>query len=113
MATNTGQEHAIDTMLLEERTYPPPEDFSAQANAKPDIYDEPFESFWEREGRERLTWFEPFAELYDWQPPSIVTSWDSGLLDGRGRPRPAYTVVKRWLARSSHGRRAALCGKAR
>src|SRR5207248_6635241 len=69
MATNTGQEHAIDTMLLEERTYPPPEDFSAQANAKPDIYDEPFESFWEREGRERLTWFEPFAELYDWQPP--------------------------------------------
>src|SRR5579862_253010 len=69
MATNTGQEHAIDTMLLEERTYPPPGDFSAQANAKPDVYNEPFESFWEREGRERLTWFEPFTELYDWQPP--------------------------------------------
>ena len=56
-------------MFLEERTYPPPEDFAAQANAKPDIYDVPFEDFWEREGRERVTWFEPFSELYQWEPP--------------------------------------------
>jgi acetyl-CoA synthetase len=62
-------DHAIDTMLLEERRYPPPPDFAAQANAKPAIYDEPFEAFWEREGRERLTWFEPFAKLYEWEPP--------------------------------------------
>ena len=27
--------HAIDTMLLEERRYPPPEEFAAQANAQP------------------------------------------------------------------------------
>jgi acetyl-CoA synthetase len=63
------QQHAIDTMLLEERSYPPPEDFAAQANAQPDIYDVPFEDFWEREGRERVTWFEPFSELYQWEPP--------------------------------------------
>jgi len=63
------QQHAIDTMLLEERTYPPPEDFAAQANAQADIYDVPFEDFWEREGRERVTWFEPFTELYQWEPP--------------------------------------------
>src|SRR5438477_7245007 len=56
-------------MLLEERTYPPPEEFAAQANATSDIYTVPFEEFWEREGRERLTWFEPFAELYTWEPP--------------------------------------------
>jgi acetyl-CoA synthetase len=68
VATETGQ-HAIDTMLLEERRYPPPADFAAQANAQPDIYEQPFEAFWEREGRERLTWFEPFAELYEWEPP--------------------------------------------
>src|SRR2546425_5612208 len=61
--------HAIDTMFLEERRYPPPDDFAAQANAQPGIYDEPFEAFWEREGRERLTWFEPFGELYEWKPP--------------------------------------------
>jgi acetyl-CoA synthetase len=68
VATETGQ-HAIDTMLLEERRYPPPADVAAQANAQPEIYDQPFEAFWEREGRERLTWFEPFSELYEWEPP--------------------------------------------
>ena len=62
-------QHAIETMLLEERRYPPSAEFAAQANAKPEIYDEDFEAFWEREGRERLTWFEPFAELYEWEPP--------------------------------------------
>jgi acetyl-CoA synthetase len=62
-------DHTIETMLLEERRYPPPEEFAAHANAKPEIYDEPFEAFWEREGRERLSWFEPFTELYEWKPP--------------------------------------------
>ena len=32
--------HAIETMLLEERRYPPPPEFAAQANAQPEIYDE-------------------------------------------------------------------------
>src|SRR5258706_732350 len=62
-------DHSIETMLLEERTYPPPAEFAAQANATPDIYDVPFEEFWEQEGRERLMWFEPFTELYRWEPP--------------------------------------------
>lgn len=65
----TEREHAIETMLLEERRYPPSEDFARQAHAQPEIYDEPFEAFWEREGRGRVTWFEPFDELYEWQPP--------------------------------------------
>jgi acetyl-CoA synthetase len=56
-------------MQLEERRYPPPEDFAAQANAQPDIYERDFEEFWETEGRERVTWFEPFSELLDWKPP--------------------------------------------
>ncbi len=64
-----SEQHAIETMQLEERRYPPPEEFAAQANAQPSIYDEPFEAFWEREARENLTWFEPFSELYQWEPP--------------------------------------------
>ena len=56
-------------MFLEERRYPPPEDFAAQANAQPDIYERDFEEFWETEGRERVTWFEPFTKLYEWEPP--------------------------------------------
>ncbi|MGH3103134.1 MAG: AMP-binding protein, partial [Gaiellaceae bacterium] len=56
-------------MFLEERRYPPPEDFAAQANAQPDVYDRSFEQFWEAEGRERVTWFEPFSELLEWELP--------------------------------------------
>ena len=33
------EEKAIETFQLEERRYPPPEDFAAQANAKPEIYE--------------------------------------------------------------------------
>ncbi|HKA26457.1 MAG TPA: AMP-binding protein, partial [Gaiellaceae bacterium] len=60
---------AIETILLEERRYPPPEDFAAQANAQPDIYERDFEEFWESEARERVTWFEPFDRLLEWDPP--------------------------------------------
>jgi acetyl-CoA synthetase len=60
---------AIDTLLLEERRYPPPPGFATQANATSEIYDVPFEEFWEREGRERVTWFQPFAQLLEWEPP--------------------------------------------
>src|SRR5438270_81137 len=66
--TQTGGQ-AIETMLLEERRYPPPEDFAAQANAQPEIYERDWEEFWETEGRERLTWFEPFSKLYEWELP--------------------------------------------
>jgi acetyl-CoA synthetase len=68
VAIETGQ-HAIDTMLLEERRYPPPEEFAAGANARSDIYKIDFEAFWEREGHERVTWFEPFTKLYEWNLP--------------------------------------------
>ncbi|MEP6909805.1 MAG: acetate--CoA ligase [Actinomycetota bacterium] len=56
-------------MLLEERRYAPSEDFAAQANAQPEIYEREFEEFWETEARERVTWFEPFDELLEWKPP--------------------------------------------
>src|SRR5207249_2534704 len=32
------ESRTIDTLLLEERRYPPPAEFAAEANAKPDIY---------------------------------------------------------------------------
>jgi acetyl-CoA synthetase len=62
-------ERAIDTLLLEERRYPPAPEFAAQANAQPEIYDIPFEQFWEQEGRERVSWFEPFSSLLEWELP--------------------------------------------
>jgi acetyl-CoA synthetase len=59
----------IETLLLEERRYPPQPEFAARANAQPDIYERDFADLWETEGRERLTWFEPFTKLYEWEPP--------------------------------------------
>jgi acetyl-CoA synthetase len=61
--------NTIDTMLLEERRYAPDPEFARQANAQPDIYERDWEEFWETEGRNRVTWFEPFTELYEWEPP--------------------------------------------
>ncbi len=69
MAEEAGRSPTIETMLLEERRYPPSEEFAAQANAQPDIYERDFEEFWETEARERVAWFEPFTELLDWKPP--------------------------------------------
>ncbi len=65
----SSTEHTIDTLLLEERRYPPPPAFAEQANAKPEIYERGFEEFWETEGRERVSWFEDFSTLYEWKPP--------------------------------------------
>jgi acetyl-CoA synthetase len=60
---------AIETIFLEERRYPPPPEFAAQANAQADIYERDVDEFWETEGRERVTWFEPFTKLVEWMPP--------------------------------------------
>src|SRR5829696_8858419 len=60
---------AIETILAEERRYPPAQHFSAQANAQPSIYDEPFEAFWKREANERISWFKPWERLLEWEPP--------------------------------------------
>jgi acetyl-CoA synthetase len=67
MAQTTSQ--AIDTLFLEERRYEPSREFAEQANAKPDIYERDFEEFWGTEGRERVSWFKPFDQVLEWEPP--------------------------------------------
>ncbi len=56
-------------MLLEERRYAPDPEFARQANGQPEIYERDWEEVWETEGRSRVTWFEPFSKLYEWEPP--------------------------------------------
>jgi acetyl-CoA synthetase len=63
-------DHTIRTLFLEERRYPPTPEFAAQANAQPDIYDRDRDEFWETHGRERVSWFEPFTKLLEWELPS-------------------------------------------
>jgi len=87
-AAERPQDKEIDNLLLEERRFPPPPGFAAAANAQPGIYDEDFEAFWEREGRGRVTWFEPFTKLLEWERP--YAKWFLG-----GRLNIAYNCVDR------------------
>jgi acetyl-CoA synthetase len=89
----------IDTLLEEERRYPPAPEFAAQANAQPSIYGEGFEAFWEREALERVTWLEPFGELYEWEPP--YAKWFLG-----GKLNVSHNCVDRHVE-AGHGDRVA------
>ena len=80
--------HAIETMQLEDRRYPPPPDFSRQANARADIYQRDFEDFWKEEAEKRVTWFKPFDKLYNWEPP--YAQWFIG-----GKLNVCYNCVDR------------------
>ncbi len=79
---------AIDTLFLEERRYPPPDEFARNANAQPEIYDRDPDEFWETEGRERVTWFEPFTKTCEWEQP--YAKWYVG-----GKVNVTYNCVDR------------------
>jgi acetyl-CoA synthetase len=65
---------AIENLLREDRTFPPPADFRAKALLNdPAIYErtaseEGFRAFWTEEGN-RLDWMEPWTDLYTWEAP--------------------------------------------
>jgi acetyl-CoA synthetase len=66
--TETQRPAAIETMFEEARRYPPGAEFAAQANAQQDFYELDFEELWAKESQ-RVTWFEPWATLLEWEPP--------------------------------------------
>ena len=74
MTTEEHLEATIENLLREERTFPPPQEFVANALFNdPGIYErtvteEGFRAFWTEEGN-RLDWIEPWNELYTWDVP--------------------------------------------
>jgi hypothetical protein len=44
--------------------------------------------------------------LYEWQPPLHPTTWDSGLLTPRGKPRPSFYTLRRWRRVTLHEKRS-------
>lgn len=78
----------IDALQEEGRSFPPPPEFAAEANAQPGIYDRSFEDFWTEEARQRVTWFKPFDKLYEWKPP--YAKWYLG-----GQLNVCYNCVDR------------------
>ncbi len=63
---------AIEDYLAELRTFPPPDGFSRSAVVRDRaMFDQATldpEGFWAEQAR-ALSWFEPFEEVLDWQPP--------------------------------------------
>ncbi len=87
MTIQTGS-HAIESLFLEERRYPPPPEFARQANAQPDIYQKGFEEFWRDEARQRVSWFKPFDTVLEWKLP--YAKWFVG-----GKLNVCYNCVDR------------------
>ena len=83
---------ALDVLLHEERTFDPPAEFAAAANASdPKIYDEgeDLEAFWASWARE-LHWFEPWDQVLEWTPP--YAKWFVG-----GKLNACYNCIDRHL----------------
>ncbi|MEX1279600.1 MAG: acetate--CoA ligase [Acidimicrobiia bacterium] len=63
----------LENLLSEDRTFPPSDEFVAQANGQPGIHEEAeadWLGWWERNAKERITWFtEPTVVLDDSNPP--------------------------------------------
>jgi len=96
MSDSGGQ---IDTVMQEERQFPPSEEFSSQARIKSvDQYlalwdqakaDPP--KFWADLAREELHWFEPFTEAMVWNEPNA--QWFVG-----GKTNVSYNCLDRNIA---------------
>lgn len=84
-------EENLDTLLQENRTFAPSEDFKKQANVQdPEIYkraEEDHEGYWAEQAK-ALTWFKDWDTTLDWQPPHA--QWFVG-----GKLNAAYNCVDR------------------
>ncbi|GHF03411.1 acetyl-coenzyme A synthetase [Amycolatopsis deserti] len=99
----TEQSPALDNLLTENRTFPPSDEFAAQANAKADWYekaDADREAFW-AEQAERLHWDTKWSQVLDWSGAPFA-KWFVG-----GKLNVAYNCVDRHVE-SGHGEQVAI-----
>ena len=71
----------IESLQNEGRRFPPSASFTAQANAKPGIYEEAehdYLAFWER-WAEKLEWSKPFTKTLEWNEPFAKWFYDGEL----------------------------------
>ncbi len=84
---------SIEALLQEGRTFPPPEEFTAQANVRDaGVYqkaDADFEGFW-AQWAEELHWFKRWDKTLQWDPPNA--QWFTG-----GKINVSYNCLDRHL----------------
>ncbi|MEU3648565.1 acetate--CoA ligase [Lentzea sp. NPDC034063] len=103
MTQSPGQGNALDNLLTESRTFPPSDEFAAQANAQPELYEEAKadrEAFWAKQA-ERLHWDTKWDQVLDWSDAPFA-KWFVG-----GKLNVAYNCVDRHVE-SGHGDQVAI-----
>ncbi|WP_018334552.1 acetate--CoA ligase [Actinomycetospora chiangmaiensis] len=69
-------------------TYPPDPELSKTANVRPEMKEQDLEEFWDSQAKERISWFEPYDTVLDWQLP--YAKWFVG-----GKLNACYNAVDR------------------
>ncbi|GAA4707663.1 acetyl-CoA synthetase [Promicromonospora umidemergens] len=95
---------SLENLLHETRSFPPSEEFAAQANAKAGLYERASaagEEFWAEQARELVTWQTPFTETLDWSGAPVARWFGDGTLNA------AYNAVDRHVE-AGHGDRVAI-----
>ena len=100
----------LDNLLAEDRTFPPSDEFAAQANLKAEAYDRAAadpDAFWAEQAN-RLSWSTPFTQVLDWSDAPHAKWFADGKLN------VAYNCVDRHVeAGYRRHRRHPLGGRAR
>ena len=76
--------HSIDSLLHEERRFPPSEEFAANSIAQARLYEDAKADrlrFWGEQAREALDWHTPFTEVLDWSNPPFARWFADGTLN--------------------------------
>lgn len=100
----TDTNPSLENLLHETRSFPPSEEFAAQANAKADLYEKATADrlgFWADQARELVTWSKPFTETLDWSGAPVARWFADGTLNA------AYNAVDRHVE-AGHGDRVAI-----
>ena len=91
----------IDTVMHEDRLFPPPAEFAAKAQINAAAYEELYERakadpqrFWGELAKTELHWFKPFAKVLEWNEP--FAKWFVG-----GKTNVSYNCLDAHLATGS------------
>lgn len=103
-ANETASQTGLANLLHENRSFPPSEQFAAQANGKPELYEQARqdrEAFWADQAQELLTWQKPFTQTLDWSNAPFAKWFADGTLNA------AYNAVDRHVL-EGRGERVAI-----
>ncbi|MBX3091160.1 MAG: acetate--CoA ligase [Cryobacterium sp.] len=94
----------IDSLLHEDRRFPPSAEFTATSIAKPELYERARKDrlgFWADQARDLLHWHTPFTETLDWNNPPFARWFADGRLN------VAYNCLDRHVL-AGNGERVAI-----